>query len=108
MVYEKLGVIIFEEEIHISDISNALKEAALKTEICIPVGEGETCSRYCVKILDELSNVFDIMYVSSPSSPFARVCLNIQKYSDDTLKVSIGPRNHLSSFCSEITNIIDD
>ena len=108
MVYEKLGVIIFEEEIHISDISTALKKAALKTEICIPVGEGEICSRYCVKILDELSNNFDIVYISNPESPFSRVCLNIKKNTDTELKVSIGARNHLSSFCSEITNIIDD
>lgn len=108
MYEERLGVIIFKGNIHTSDITDALKKAPLKSEVCIPVGDGEICSRHCVDILDELSNNFDIVYISNPESPFSRVCLNIKKNADTELKVSIGARTHLSSFCSEITEIIDD
>lgn len=108
MSEEKLGVIIFKGEIKVSDIVNEFKNASIGTDACIPIDIEDNCRKYCVSILDGLSKNFDIRYVSNPESAFTRICLNIRKSGEDELKVSIGPRIHLSSFCSDITKIIEE
>ena len=108
MSEEKLGVIVFNGEVKLSEIANAFKNASIGTDACIPIDIEDNCRKYCVQILDELSKNFDIRYISNPESAFTRICLNIRKSDNDKLKVSIGPRIHLSSFCSNITEIIDE